>query len=140
MARTVVVSLVYNRFPQIIARLPQAALEVVEETLDDIDTTVQTGMAAGGRGRIYVRRGRTHQASAPGDMPARDLGNLAGSLQKEISRREHKGYYYTTVEYAPYLEFGTSRGIAPRPFMAPAAEQARAAFLRRMRRLESRLT
>lgn len=133
-----VVRIEYNRFAQIARQMPDAAMEAVEDTLIDIDRDVQIGMAAGGTGRIYIRRHRTHQASSPGEMPAKDLANLAASMQSEIDRVRRKGYYYTTADYAPHLEYGT-RYMAARPFMTPSAEAARAAFLRRMRRLEERL-
>lgn len=132
------VTIVTNNFASIARRLPVEAMEVVADTLIDIDVAVQTGMAAGGGGRIYIRRGRTHQASAPGQMPATDTGNLAGSMQHELDRSKGVGYYYTSVEYAPYLEYGTTRMLA-RPFLTPAAERARPRFIRRMSNLESRL-
>lgn len=138
MARRTAARLTYNRFPEIARRLPVAAMEVVEETLEDMDRTVQTGMRAGGSGRVYVRGARAHQASAPGQMPAVDLGMLVGSLSHEIIRGRYTGYYFTAVLYAPMLEYGTSRMLA-RPFLTPAAEQARGRFLSKMRKLESRL-
>lgn len=129
----------YNILPQILRRLPQAAMEIVQETLDEIDATVKQGMRGPKSGRAYYRRGRIHIASAAGEMPAVDTAELIQSLTKLTVRRDYKGYYYTDDPKAPMLEYGTGRGIAPRPFMTPAAERARRNFLRKGRDLESRL-
>lgn len=138
MARRTVAKIVYNKLPSIAQQLPRAALEIIEETIDDIDGTVKHGMATPKSGRVYVRGNRLHTASAPGEMPAIDTTRLINSLQHQIVRGEYKGYYYTEVDYAPMLEYGTSK-MAPRPFMTPAAERARRAFMRKMKNLEDRL-
>lgn len=138
MARKTAARIVYNHFPEIVRRLPGAAREIVQETIDEIDETVKHGMATTKSGRAYVRGGRIHIASAPGEMPAIDTTNLISSLQKKIVSGKAHGYYYTEVDYAPMLEYGTSE-IAPRPFMTPAAEKAKKSFMRKFRRLEDRL-
>lgn len=133
-------TIVYNHFGAIARKMPAAAMEIVAETLAEMDATVQTGMAAGGSGRVYIRGGVPHRASAPGAMPAKDTGDLAGSMQHEIARGKYKGYYYTNSEVGPIMEYGApGAGILPRPFMTPAAQKARANFMRKMRNLESRL-
>ena len=132
------IRVVFNNFSEIAARLAPESAEIVAETLAEIDTTVQVGMAAGGGGRIYIRRGRAHQASSPGNMPARDLGALSASLQTELVPGKAKGYYYTVMDYGVYLEYGTSK-MAPRPFMTPSAERARPNFISKFRNLERRL-
>lgn len=138
MARRTVARLVYNKFPQIVARLPQASREIVEETLSEIDETVKHGMATPKSGRAYVRGGRVHVASAPGEMPAIDTTQLVSSLTKRIIGGKAHGYYFTDNPYSAMLEYGTSK-MAPRPYMTPAAERARKSFLRKFKRLEDRL-
>lgn len=71
-------------------------------------------------GRIYrvSRTGKLHQASAPGQAPAIDTGNLVNSLQHERVGEED-ARTFTNTEYAAHLEFGTAK-MAPRPFMVPA--------------------
>jgi HK97 gp10 family phage protein len=59
-------------------------------------------------------------------------------MQHELDRAKRAGYYYTSVDYSIYLEYGTSRMLA-RPFMTPAAERVRQRFIRRMRNLEDKL-
>lgn len=131
MAKTVV-SIRNNRFPAIIRALPQAAHDIVEETVFGIETTIKTGMAAAKSGAWYD----DHQASAPGEMPAIDLTALVNSIQTEVSGSE--GVIFTNQEYSPHLEYGTVN-MLPRPFMTPAAEAERGPFMRKMRNLESRL-
>jgi len=77
-------------------------------------------------GKIYKRNGVEHQASAPGEPPATDTGNLVNSLDVEHVKPM---LYRVNVEaeYAPYLEYGTSR-IAPRPFLQPSFEEQRDDF------------
>lgn len=72
-------------------------------------------------GRVYQKSNptRKHQASAPGEAPANDLGLLASSM----FWRKGSGltaYYGNSAPYARFLEFGT-RNMAPRPFLRPAA-------------------
>lgn len=129
---------VYNHFPAIAKQLPGIAVQIIGETLGDIDLTVKTGMIASGGGRVYRRGNRIHIASAPGQMPAIDMEQLISSLSHQIIRGQYKGYYYTDTGYAVFLEYGTSK-MAARPFMTPAAEQARPRFLAKWRNLESRL-
>lgn len=72
---------------------------------------------------------RTHKASAPGQAPATDTGRLAGSIQADVSGR--RAEVYTNAAYAAPLEFGTTT-IEPRPFMVPAMEKERPAFIKRL--------
>lgn len=138
MARRTVVKLVYNYLPEIARRLPQAAREIVSETLDEIDDDVRQGMSQSHGGRSYIRGGRVHVASAPGDMPAIDTGELVSSLTKRMISGKARGVYFTDNDHAVYMEYGTSK-ILPRPFMTPAAERAAKFFVNKFKRLEDRL-
>lgn len=73
-------------------------------------------------GRVYRRRGITHQASAPGEAPASDTGRLAGSTT--VDPLVENGPRVTAsitarTEYAAALEYGTPT-IAPRSFLRRA--------------------
>jgi hypothetical protein len=82
-------------------------------------------------GRIYRRGSITHQASAPGEVPAVDTGQLRQSLSIDISRVS-QGFSLAGVldgtiavkKYAYDLEYG-SRTAAARPFLRPVAEKLR---------------
>lgn len=49
-----------------------------------------------------------------------DTGNLRGSITHEVDAGDSAVYIGTNVEYAPYVELGTSRQKA-QPFLRPAA-------------------
>lgn len=51
-----------------------------------------------------------------------DTGNLRGSITHEVDTADNAVYIGTNVEYAPYVEFGTSRQKA-QPFLRPAASE-----------------
>lgn len=140
--------------------LDAAAIAVVRQAKVELSTP--------GRGRVYLkprfhrdgRRMRSkrgallyirHHASAPGDPPAPDSGNLRGSITFErvtravgadltgsAPRLTTARRVGTNVEYAPALEDGTPR-ILPRPFMEPAIRKVSAAMgqqlVRRFRRV-----
>ncbi|GAA0212460.1 hypothetical protein QOZ96_003598 [Brevundimonas nasdae] len=78
-----------------------------------------------GTGKQYGK----HQASAPGEPPARDLGNLVANTNADPNIREDGndvvGQVVANSEYARPLHEGTER-IAARPFMdLPAKENQR---------------
>ena len=51
-----------------------------------------------------------------------DTGNLRGSITYEVDAGGNAVYIGTNVEYAPYVELGTSRQKA-QPFLRPAASE-----------------
>lgn len=63
-----------------------------------------------------------HQASAPGESPAIDSGNLAGSISM-IFPTTLEAKIGTNVAYATYLETGTSR-MAQRPLWEKTAHES----------------
>lgn len=100
------------------AILDRNAQDVLTHAVDAILTGPKTGAMYG-----------AHQASAPGEAPANDMGTLAnsmtitkpGDLAREIE---------APAEYAAALEFGRLDGtIAPRPFLAPALDAVKPQFV-----------
>ena len=71
-------------------------------------------------GATYKHGKIVHQASAPGEAPATDTGNLANSGTVRRAGLAH----YQCVFSAPYaraLEYGNPSGtIKPRPYLRPA--------------------
>lgn len=51
-----------------------------------------------------------------------DTGNLRGSIAHEVDAGDDAVYIGTNVDYAPYVELGTSRQRA-QPFLRPAASE-----------------
>lgn len=98
---------------------------------------VHTSFAETGQTKRMVRRGiprtdisRADRASAPGEPPAPDLGTLRASIQYEPHDKDPYRVG-TNVEYAAALEFGAPK-IAPRPFMRPVLEIAKAEMKERV--------
>jgi HK97 gp10 family phage protein len=86
-----------------------------------VETYAKVAMSEEKSGRTYARGGREHRASAPGEAPAVDYGNLKSSIQVfEVT--PERAIIGTNAEYAEHLEFGTSR-MEPRPYMRPALDE-----------------
>lgn len=70
-------------------------------------------------GRIYTRGSVVHQASAPGESPARDTGRLVQSVfhDVDIQGMTVRVTVGSPLDKAGFLHFGTE-DIEPRPFMA----------------------
>lgn len=78
-------------------------------------------------GRVYTFRGRKHQASAPGEVPANRTGRLAKSVKYKATGH-HTMVFGEEAEYAGYLENGThnkdgSLRMAPRPHLQVAVTE-----------------
>lgn len=84
-----------------------------------IEAEMKIAMTGPKSGNVYIRRGRSHQASAPGEAPAVDTGFLINSIQTDA--RETEATITIGAEYAEGLEFGTD-DIAARPFVQPAID------------------
>ena len=59
------------------------------------------------------------------DTPETERYKRTGNLRSSITHvsDERSATVGTNVEYAPYVEFGTSRGMKPRPYIRPAIEE-----------------
>lgn len=64
------------------------------------------------------------EASAPGEPPRRQTGTLRDSLTVALAPDRLSARVGTDLDSGAHLEFGT-QAIAPRPWLAPAAENAR---------------
>ena len=107
----------------------KAVLATAVEMRADIVTSIQRGPASG----ITYKKSnptRTHTASAPGQPPMSDTGRLANSITFD---RQGKltAVVGSALNYAPWLEYGTSR-MAARPFFRPAVERMRPKFIGRL--------
>lgn len=100
----VVAKLTMNRFPELSAQLQARAEQIVTKAAFDVEAEAKTVVPV-------------------------DTGNLKNSIQtakvEPLKAIVHTG----TVEYAEYVEYGTSR-MAAQPYMTPAAEAVRPAYHR----------
>ena len=72
--------------------------------------------------------GMTAETYAKKECPV-DTGRLRNSITNAVESNEKAVYIGTNVEYAPYVELGTSRQKA-QPFLKPAATQHTAEYER----------
>lgn len=119
-----------RRLDAILSGLDPRGEELIAATARQVQGIVKDSMVSG-HGRTYKvsKSGALHQASAPGEPPAPDIGNLKNSIEATQQRRL-LWWVHDGVEYGLYLELGTSR-MAPRPFMVPAVEKIRPQFYKR---------
>tara|TARA_R100000963_G_C4577067_1_gene59634 strand:+ start:81 stop:530 length:450 start_codon:yes stop_codon:yes gene_type:complete len=87
--------------------------------------SIQSGSKSGIVYQMYNPR-RQHRASAPGEAPASDTGNLVSKIiVKQLTK--DKVAVESNANYSAYLEYGTSK-MQPRPFMLPAFEKSKGAI------------
>ena len=82
--------------------------------------SIQSGPKSGHTYEKYNPR-RTHKASAPGQAPASDTGNLVSQIMRVADGKNT--LVESRAEYSKFLEFGTSK-MLPRPFLFPASEKS----------------
>ena len=97
----------------------KAVAATAQKVRGDAIKSVQRGAKSG---TVYTRSSGQnlsprHQASAPGQAPATDTGNLVSSIKAES--KGLSGRVYSDIKYAFWLEFGTLK-MEPRPFLNPA--------------------
>ena len=78
--------------------------------------SIQSGPKSG---KVYQRYNptRTHKASAPGEAPASDTGNLVNKIIVKNSKDQVQ--VQSNAHYSKFLEYGTSK-MQARPFLFPA--------------------
>ena len=128
-----IVKKIYNNLPQITAEMSDKVEAAVRKTTFDISATAKLSMGPPKHGQQYQRYGKIHTASAPGEAPAIDTGNLVNSIREEFPSSK-QGVVFTGVEYAPGLEFGSLK-VLPRPFFIPAAEKVWPKFIAALKSL-----
>jgi len=108
---------VKDRTPELMAKVEAAIGRFVVKGAAYIEGQLKTSMAEPKSGRMYG----THRASAPGESPAVDSGNLTGSITT-IMASSLEAKIGTPVGYAKYLEDGTGRMQARPLWERTAAE------------------
>ena len=108
------VSVTFNRFPEIAAALPEKTKVVVAKVARDIE------------------------ADAKNVVPV-DTGNLKNSIDVEFENDGLTAIVAPHTEYAAFVEFGTRR-MSAQPYMIPAAERNRPAFIAAMKQMLKEVT
>ena len=116
------------------ARVDDAINGTGVELVGEIQKAYLSGPASGRVYELYDPR-RTHKASAPGEAPATDQGDLVKyTLFESVSPLAVTVFLDGVVGIrGAALEFGTSR-IDPRPVWVPAVEKMTPKFVRRVER------
>lgn len=117
----------------IVAGLEDAAQAVASEAQRLVQDPPKTGRIYTTRfwtdsaGRVRPGKPRVpHQASAPGEAPATDTGNLVSLIVvNQVNAVDYSIEIESQAEYSRFLEYGT-RKIAPRPFMRRALQSMQA--------------
>lgn len=103
---------------QIDARGLQALIRATPERLD------RAVMAAATEINSEIVTSFGTSPSSPGEPPGVDTGALRASMRAVKMKRRFTARVATSIDYAPYLEFGTER-MAARPFFSPVMERWR---------------
>lgn len=121
--------IVFNDLDKVEGQMRARAGLAVRKAALDIEAHIKASMEEPKTGKWYG----DHQASAPGEAPAVDMGELVNSVQAE-KQEAFSWLVFTDVEYAPVLEFG-GRNVAPRPSFGPAADAVQPSFEESMEKL-----
>ena len=100
--------------------------KLIAEMHEEVVTTISRG---GRSGRVYGN----HQASAPGEAPKTDTGELVASMRPSVlsTKRHIEGTISADAKHAAPLEFKpASRG--GRPFMRPLYKRWRRRITKRL--------
>lgn len=147
--------IVHDNTAAVLRQIEQQLNAVVRKAATDVEANAKAAINNGAKtGRIYraektvvfnrggavplhprliersvtFNKGKSgHQASAPGEAPATDYGNLASSGGIVQVKPGHYQVVFS-AKYARGLEMGTHK-IAPRPFLRPALEKVKPSFL-----------
>lgn len=113
-------------FAKIGAQMMASIDDVVATSAEAILTDAKLSIANPPKtGRTYRHGKVTHQASAQGEPPAWDTGNLANASQvRRVGAADYQVVF--SARYARALEFGYPvRALAARPFLRPAVARER---------------
>jgi len=113
---------VYEKLDSIAKDYKKGISLAYRDLSNNLKKTTKKDFRAPKSGRVYIKRlnGRLvrHQASAPGEAPAKFTGTLEKSLETKTSSWQQLDFSAGNNDafYAKFLEFGTSR-MAQRPYL-----------------------
>lgn len=107
-------------------RLRTAATEVQNEARQLLNVPGTIPIGGGGRNKKgQFRRVYGAAPSLPGEPPRKQRGHLRRSVAIEVDKLSLTARVGTNLKYGRWLELGTSRGLAARPWLRRALSQAR---------------
>ena len=99
-------------------KLLDEANGLTEKAADKMANEMKKSILSGAKsGNQYYKNGARHTASAPGQSPANQSGELVRSIN--VVKEKNKSTIHIKKNYAVFLEFGTSK-MRPRPFILPS--------------------
>ena len=104
---------------------------IATATMDVRKTVVEGIQGPPKTGRTYTRRTVTHKASAAGEYPATDTGNLVSKISMIV--QPFLGKVTSSAEYSKHLEYGTTY-MQARPFMFPSLESNRRQIVQKFKK------
>jgi hypothetical protein len=117
----------FNRLPAYAEGLGRRARAATFKFLERVRESIRTKMRGPKRGRIYVRNGKVHQASAAGEAPAIVSGETYRSIQ--VRNIGLGGSAQISIGGAARFLKGTRR-MAPRWMLEDEIKEQRPAFQR----------
>ena len=139
MIDTVELNKLNKKLAKVGSKLNKAAMKIPGEVAqeltigaNEIRNTIITSMQKEQKtGRIYRKsKNVEHQASAPGEPPAVDTGELLRSIMFDVHKFAVEIGVAGGAPYAADLEFGNAgRRLKPRPFIDPAVEKHKQAII-----------
>jgi HK97 gp10 family phage protein len=97
----------------------KAAVYLKTKIKERLNVTGNPILASRGPGGRHYRN---ETVSAPGDAPHKMLGNLQRSIAHAVDSDGKTAYVGSNLDYALYLEIGTSK-MAARPFFRPIFQE-----------------
>jgi len=99
--------------------------KVIFQACSFVRNEAVTNIASGAKtGKIYKRGNKVHQASAAGEFPATDTGELVSGIAQKFTNKGLRGRVESNAPHSAFLEFGT-RNMGARPFLQPSLEAVR---------------
>jgi len=112
-----------KKIQKTVAEIPDVVTQELAIGANDIRNTIIASMQRGKKtGHPYRRGNKIHIASAPGEAPAVDYGELLRSIMFDVRHMEVEVGNEAGAPYGVFLEKGTEH-IEPRPWLEPAANE-----------------
>ncbi len=116
-----------ERFDEVKRKIGKAAEDRMMEAVNEVRNTTLETLSGPRTGRTYLVPGTQteYTASAPGEPPAVQLGDLRKSVKGGIEKvgKDLVGFVGSDLPKAPWLEYGTTK-MLPRPWLRPSFEKS----------------